>query len=869
MSFHESGVFGILLPTSYFLFSLFYFHLSLYRACLIQLRCLSLGVFDFGFFCYLLFGTWNLEFILQDLFAFLDLLYLHLSYSIIDLMREFIMPIRFPLPPAFSTFEVERLAFDLYGINMTAEPMHSYMDQNFVLSDEDGRKFVFKIANATGSWDTLDAQNRMTEYLFKKGWSYQCPMALRTQTGLEIAQVIGADRKSYFVRLLPFIPGDFLVDVKPHSDGLLFELGRFVGAMDRALAGFNHLGAHRFLPWDLNQAPAIGDQIANIEDAQRRRLVDYFLLQYETHVLPVQPGLRKSVIHNDANDYNILVKPITDGQHQLAGIIDFGDMVYSNTINELAITAAYAMLDKDDPIEAAAHVVRGYHQELPVTEREIDILFYLIAIRLCISVVMSAGSKKQNPDNTYLDATEPLAWQLLDELIAINPLKVTNRFRQQSGFLERIHGLPATEILEKRRTFIGPSLSISYKKPLKIVQGAMQYLFDEEDQTYLDAVNNVCHVGHNHPRVVRAAQRQMAILNTNTRYLHDYLVEYAERLTATMPEPLRVCYFVCSGSEANDLALRMARAKTGQMDNIVVEGAYHGTTIANIEISPYKFDGPGGAGAPTHVHKVPMPDTYRGLYRRDDPQAGARYAGHVGKAIQSIQKKGRELSAFICESIPGCGGQVVLPDKFLQEAYALVRQAGGVCIADEVQVGFGRAGSRMWAFQTQGVVPDIVTLGKPIGNGHPLAAVVTTPEIAAAFTTGMEYFNTFGGNPVSCAIGLAVLDVVQEEGLQEQARLVGDELMDGLRQLMDSHALIGDVRGLGLFVGVELVRDRKTLHPAGEEAARVIEAMKERGILISTDGPLHNVLKIKPPLVFNQANARFFVEILDEVLNAL
>lgn len=817
----------------------------------------------------LVFGASDLEFIGREFFAFLDLLYLHLSQSIIDLKREFIMPIRFPLPPAFSTFEVERLAFDLYGLNITAKPLHSYVDQNFVLSDEDGRKLIFKIANAAESWETLEAQNRMTEYLFKQGWPYQCPMALRTQTGLEIAQVVGADQKNYYVRLLLFLSGDFLVDVQPHSDRLLFGLGRFVGAMDRALAGFNHLGAHRFLPWDLNQASAIYDQIANINDPHRRRLVDYFYLQYETHVVPLLSKLRKSVIHNDANDYNILVKTSADGEHQIAGIIDFGDMVYSNTINELAITAAYAMLDKDDPIETAALVVSGYHQELPVTEQEIDILFWLIAIRLCISVIMSAGSKKRNPDNTYLNATEPKAWKLLEKLISINPLKAINRFRQQCAYPERSHGLPATEILKKRRLFIGPSLSISYQKPLKILQGAMQYLFDEEGKTYLDAVNNVCHVGHNHPRVVRAARRQMAILNTNTRYLHDYLVEYAERLTATMPEPLRVCYFVCSGSEANDLALRMARAKTGQIDTIVVEGAYHGTTIANIEISPYKFDGPGGSGAPAHVHKVPMPDTYRGLYRRDDPQAGARFAGHIGKAIRSIQKKGRNLSAFICESIPGCGGQVVLPDGYLKEAYALAHQAGGVCIADEVQVGFGRVGTHMWAFQTQDVVPDIVTLGKPIGNGHPLAAVVTTPEIAAAFYTGMEYFNTFGGNPVSCAIGLAVLDVVQEEGLQEQARLVGDELMDGLQRLMEHHALIGDVRGLGLFIGVELVRDRKTLEPATDEAARVIEAMKERGILISTDGPLHNVLKIKPPLVFNRANARFFVETLDEVLRAL
>lgn len=427
-------------------------------------------------------------------------------------------------------------------------------------------------------------------------------------------------------------------------------------------------------------------------------------------------------------------------------------------------------------------------------------------------------------------------------------------------------GLSSDQILEMRREHIGPSLSIAYRKPLNIVKGWKQCLYDDEGRAYLDAVNNVAHVGHCHPRVVKAAQVQMAVLNTNTRYLHENIARLADRLCATMPEPLSVCFFVCSGSEANELALRIARAHTKGTDIICVDGAYHGNTSSLIDISPYKFDGPGGAGAPPHIHKVTMPDLYRGPYKADDPGTGEKYARHVRKAIEQIQQNGKRLSAFICESALGCGGQIILPDGYLSEAYRHAREAGGVCIADEVQTGLGRVGSHFWAFETQGVVPDIVTIGKPLGNGHPLAAVVTTPEIAASFDNGMEYFNTFGGNPVSCAVGLAVLDVIEEEKLQENALKVGAQLKAGLEEFKSKNPLIGDVRGMGLFIGVELVLDSETLAPAANQAAYIVERMKEGGILISTDGPLHNVLKVKPPLVCSEANADELVSLLEEIL---
>ena len=419
------------------------------------------------------------------------------------------------------------------------------------------------------------------------------------------------------------------------------------------------------------------------------------------------------------------------------------------------------------------------------------------------------------------------------------------------------------EILHLRRKHIGPSLSVSYDEPLKIVRGSMQYLYDESGRQYLDCVNNVCHVGHCHPRVVKAAQEQIAVLNTNTRYLHDHLVNYARRLTSLLPPPLNVCYFVCTGSEANELALRLAHTYTGQKDTITLDAAYHGNTSALIDISPYKHEGPGGYQRPDYIHKVRLPDGYRGEFKYADSEAGFRYAEDINNAINNIGEQGRTLSAFIAESLSGCGGQVEFPPGYLKTAYEYVREAGGVCIADEVQVGFGRVGSHFWGFETQGVVPDIVTLGKPIGNGHPLAAVITTREIAKAFDNGMEYFNTFGGNPVSCAIGLAVLDVIANEGLQQHAWHTGNYLKKRLKDLAAQREWIGDVRGRGLFLGIELVRDRNTLEPAAEEASSIIQQMKAQGILLSTDGPLHNVIKIKPPLPFNERDADRLVETLE------
>lgn len=417
------------------------------------------------------------------------------------------------------------------------------------------------------------------------------------------------------------------------------------------------------------------------------------------------------------------------------------------------------------------------------------------------------------------------------------------------------------EMLARRAAHISAALSVHYRRPLHVVRGSGQYLYDDAGTRYLDCINNVPLVGHSHPLVAEAVFRQLRTLNTNTRFLYDQLAEYAERLTALFPAPLDICFLVNSGSEANELALRLARSCTGRRGVVVLDHAYHGNTTSLIDISPYKFNGPGGSGRPEHVQVAAMPDSYRGSFAGGGSSA-AGFAADVARAIAS----GAPPGLFIAESLLGCAGQIDPPAGYLPRAYAAARSAGAVVAADEVQIGFGRIGPEMWGFAAQGALPDIVTLGKPMGNGFPLGAVVTTAAIAASFEGGMEYFNTFGGSPAACAAGMAVLDVLAAEGLPDHALAVGSYLAGGLRALAARHEAIGDVRGRGLFLGVDLVTSRETRQPAGALAGSLVEALRDEGILLATEGPGGNVLKIKPPLPFSVSDADLLIDAVDRFL---
>ena len=1006
-----------------------------------------------------------------------------------------------PIPES----EAVRLGHELYGLEAAARTLPGEYDDNFHLTARNGGAFVLKVMHPQRERDFVDMQCAALQHLATRAPELALPRVVPTRMGEPVATIAGPGERARLVFMLGYVPGIPLAQARPRSPELLAGLGRLLGRMDEALLDFTHEAARRELKWDLTRAGWIQGSLDAVLGADRRALVEHFLALYMAEAVPAFGGLRRSVIHGDANDWNVLVAPRPARPSTVVSVIDFGDMHEGVTVAEPAVAAAYALLGEEDPLRAAAAVIGGYHAGCPLRDEEIAVLFPLIGARLAVSVTNSALRHRARPDDPYVTVTQEPAFAALARLARVPPRLALALFRsacerppvpEAEGALAwlKAHGHEAAGVLDSdlrrgkslvldlgvsslflgadprgaetgpltaaigeaqakanspvavgrydearvlyasplfagsgarederrtvhlgmdlfvppgsavrapfdgvvhllannnrapqdygplvvlrhdlatdghfftlfghlsedtlaalavgqhiargqafarvggppgngdwpphvhlqvivdllglgadfpgvcraserqtwkalspdpnlilgipeghfpapeptredtllaRRARLGKNLRLSYERPLKIVRGFMQHLYDETGRAYLDTYNNVPLVGHSHPRVVGAVQAQLALLNTNTRYLHDTVLRYTERLTRRLPHPLRVCFFLSSGSEANELALRLARARTGCDDVIVLEHAYHGHTQTLVDVSPYKFEGPGGRGRKDFVHVAPLPDDYRGAYRRGDPQAGAKYAHHVGEIVDRLRASGRGVGAYLAETLPSVGGQIVFPPGYLADAYRHVRAGGGVCIADEVQVGFGRLGTHCWGFETQGVVPDVVVLGKPIGNGFPLAAVVTTVEIAAAFDNGMEFFSTFGGNPVACAAGLAVLDVLEDEGLQERARRVGDRFLAGLRDLAARHPLVGDVRGSGLFLGVELVRDRATLEPATAEAAYVVNRLRERGILTGTDGPHDNVLKLRPPLVFSETDAEEVVAAIDDIL---
>lgn len=762
------------------------------------------------------------------------------------------------------TAYLKNILKEKYQLDVEIFPLNGYEDQNFLLRTGDQKKYIAKLSPVAGNASFFKAQIAVADHLQSSSLNGFFQKYISNIKGEKITK-IHQDEETFFLRVLSFLEGEFWYRIKEKDPSMFKNLGGFLGKMDRELSQIQEDAFHRFHDWDINRALVSEKKLHYIKDHEKRRLVSYFLLQFQTEVLPEIYNLRYACIHGDVNDYNILVKG-----KEISGLIDFGDMVWSLLINNLAIACAYAMLETENPLDVATTLIKEYHQEYPLLEKETDLLYYLIASRLCISVCHSAEQSFNHSENEHHFLTENSAYKLLFQLLSINPIQAQDCFRKACGFPGIINwDDDESQLLEKRKTLIGKNLSLSYQHPLKIIKGALQYLYDDKGNSYIDCVNNVSHLGHCHPSLVKSMQKQLAILNTNTRYLNDALVDYAKALTAKLPKRLSVCYFVNSGSEANDLAIRMARHYTKRKDVIVLDHAYHGTSTLAIEMSPYKFDGKGGSGQQPYIHKAISPDLYRGKYQYGDDIAGEKYASSVLEILKDLNEKKQEAAAFICETLLGVGGQIPLPENYLQKVYASVRKFGGVCIADEVQVGFGRVGKTFWGFELQDVEPDIVVLGKPIGNGHPLAAVVVTEEIANAFNNGMEYFNTFGGNPVSMVTGLSVLTIIEEEELQKHALETGKVLLVGLCQLKEKYEIIGDVRGSGLFVGAEFVKDRKSKEPAKEELNLVIEKMKENGFLLSSDGPLHNILKIKPPMVFSQQNAKEMISTLDKVLSGI
>jgi len=975
-----------------------------------------------------------------------------------------------------------------YNLTGKLTAFDSYDDLIYRVDSSEGT-FILKIYHIAFNASTLQMQIELMDRLESALTQYQIPAAVPNQSGGAISQIEGRSAS-----LHPFLEGTLMGSANPISSVTRHSLGAMLGAFRNTMDGIRIEGDAYDLSWDNAQVDWIEEVLDDLSDKKE------IVLRCYHRYLGVKDAiaeLPKSVIHNDVNENNLFVQWNDTHDYIITGAIDFGDSIYTQSINDLAIACAYAMMGVPDPLDAAAEIIRGYHAMWKLQEAEVEYLFTLIGVRLINSLAHSTKSAKANPENEYILIHQQPTIDLLHKLDGIDPSYAHYYFRavcgwepvpQQTdivdwikgqtfhpiydqpitldnsmvwdlsvgssfiGSLDRIEdterfgdelftllkhekkiygigrydevrllysadsfanesnngptwrtlhlgidvfapalqpvyaplegkvivvaqndlpkdyghviilehqtdsGIPfytlyghlsATSLeksrvgdtvkkgqviawlgghhengdwvphihfqimtdllgnttnfpgvadpnqrelwlslcpdpnlilgieglekhsyeivkpatlLEKRSNLLPKNLSVSFKTdPLHIIRGKGVYLYDHHAQAYLDTVNNVAHVGHENAAVVKAGQQQMAILNTNTRYLHPAILEYAEALLATLPDHLEVVYFCNSGSEANDLALRLAKVHTGNQDMVILEQGYHGHTSNCIDISSYKFDSKGGSGLSPRIHKLDMPDSYRGEHH-ENPSA---YANDAVELINGIE----QIAGFIGEPILSCGGQIVPPSGYFKAIYAAVRSKGGVCIADEVQTGFGRVGDHFWAFELHSIDPDIVTMGKPIGNGHPLAAVATTRAIADSFDNGMEYFNTYGGNPVSCTIGHAVLKYIQDNQLQSHAKEVGDYLIQGLKELQAEHTCIGDIRGHGLFLGIEFVDDADKKTPSQKKADYIAKRMKDHKIQMSTDGPDHNVIKIKPPMVFDIGNADRLLRTLKRILD--
>lgn len=746
---------------------------------------------------------------------------------------------------------IHSLLLQHYNIsNVRLEQLDGYESLNYKITTEAGKKFVLKVhRHDYEQEDILDAENKVMLLLGNKMPGYFA----RPIPNLDEKFISKDENTGYLVRLLSFVEGTLLYQTKINKQ-ILSDIGHCLAKMDKILSHYYHPSiAARVLIWDLQHCMSRKECAAAMSDKKNKTRVEYFFHQYQEQVLPHFHKLRKSTIHGDANNSNTLEK-----NGRICGFIDFGDMAYTPLINELAIAIPYAVLDEEQPIESAAIIIQAYHKEYPLEELELELLYYLIGARMAVSLSHAAFFNKEGED--YAINTNPI-WTLLNKWISINPIYAADTFKKACGFATHSE-VNIKKELQRRQNYFNKSLSVSYKKPIKMSGAAFQYMYAADGTTFLDAYNNIPLVGHCHPKVVEAGQRQMAQLNTNTRYIYDALHEYSEKLLSKFPKALNKVFFVNSGSAASDLAIRMARTYHHHSDIAVLEHGYHGNTQTAISISSYKFDRKGGKGANHNIITLPMPDEYRGPYRSGKKDIGSLYAKD---AIEIIQKNSEGIAAFIAEPIMGCGGQIPLPQGYLKDMFTFTRNQGGLCIVDEVQIGFGRVGTHFWGFEQHGVVPDIVILGKPIGNGHPMGAVVCTEEVADRFANGMEFFSSFGGNPVSCAIGHAVLDVIEEERLQQHSLEVGSYIIKELKGFQKNFDTIGDVRGSGLFWGMELIYPENMAHHT-ELAGQLKNRLRERNILISTDGPFDNVLKSKPPLCFDKKNAD---QLLEEIFNGM
>ena len=760
--------------------------------------------------------------------------------------------------------------------NISLKNLNSERDKNYLVYLDNDKKYILKISNTNESKEILKLQDYVLSNLNKR---QSIKKIIPKKIHKSIKTFIDKNNSKCFVRLLSFIDGKLYANCKPSRE-LEVSLGTYVGFLSKELNNLGHPSSFRKFEWDPSSIEWINKYV-NLFKSKKRIIIKKNISEFNNFVKKNKNNLRYSLTHGDPNNYNLVVS-----NKKIIGLLDYGDMIFAPTINDIAICLSYALMNNRNINETLKNIIQSYNHVYPITLNETISLFSLVKSRLTITVVMAEKQIKKFPKNKYLLISKKSAWNLLYKLDKIEiqnfiylirnfcqiPIWSLDSLKFDKKFSKYFFNYQnkTTDLIKIRNANISNNFSLSYKKPIQFIESKYQYLYDEKGNKYLDCVNNISHVGHSNPKINNILITQSSKLNTNTRYLYKIINDYSEKLLEKFPKQLDTIFFVCTGSEANDLAYRIARHYTCANDVLVMNNAYHGHTNSLIDISPYKFNGKGGMGQKSHVHIAEMPDGIRGKWLYSDKNWVEQYIKQVKSLIENIKNRQRKLSCFFVESILGCGGQIILPKNYLKKVFELVKNNNALCIVDEVQTGFGRVGNNFWAFEEHDVIPDIVTLGKPMGNGHPIGAVITSKEIANNFNNGMEYFNSFGGNPVSCAVGNTVLEIIDSEDLQNHAYTIGKYFLSELLKIKNKYKnFISEVRGRGLFIGIDIIKDGNNLLPNDKLASNIINSLKNKGILLSTDGPYKNVIKIKPPLNFNKHNVNFVCYELDKYLSKL
>jgi 4-aminobutyrate aminotransferase-like enzyme/Ser/Thr protein kinase RdoA (MazF antagonist) len=784
-------------------------------------------------------------------------------------------------PPSVDATEAEAVALELYDARARAFPLDGERDRNFRLQTSDGRQLVLKFIDHEADDVIVSGQSAVLAHLAEQDAKLPVPRVIATRAGEQVGLApIGGARPAggshvaaagCRVRLATYLPGAPIWSATraPHTlnSSLLQSVGQRVGQLDRALAGFFHPALAQPIAWDVRQAPSLLPIVPLIESRMAREVVGVALEPIDT-LLRKMRGLRSQAIHGDCHPRNLLVGEDRDS---CVGIIDLGDMIHAPLALEIAVTMAEFLADGAASLDALSELLAGYTSIQPLEHADIAVLYDMITARITIGVLIQTWRERNQVNGaTASGDLEALSIRALNELASRGRDRLTAQWHDAARTAVNVHSAgrgsgdkPLSDLLRRRRNTLGANAELSYDRPLHLVRGEGVWVYTADGERFLDVYNNVPHVGHAHPDVVAAIANQAKRIASNTRYLDEKIIEYVERLTATLPPDLNACLFVNSGSEANDIAWRIAKSHTAHAGALVMNFAYHGITDAVTALSPAICP-----EVPTHVEQLAAPagsirGNVTGDPEADDNRASALATAaevDANSAIARLAARGFAPAALMIDSALTSTGIFDPPPSWIAPIVASVRKAGGLIIGDEVQFGLGRSGSDFWGFARRGYHPDIVTLGKPVGNGYPLGVVITRREILEEFQRRTGFFSTFGGNPVAGAAGLAVLDVLRREHLVENARTTGDYFIKRLRELVAGCEIVSEVRGRGLLVGVE-VKDRSL-------TKRLVNRMRDRGVLIGSEGPRGNVLKLRPPMPFRPEHADIVVDALRSALSA-